>query len=611
MRARQVFLIISLLILASLASCPDDVVALEQDETLNLLGQPLVEDKVAGRIPRQLSHTAENTTVITSSEIEALNAHTLIDILSTIPGVQLENQIGSANAVYTRIQGSNYSHVLVLLDGIPYINLGDNYSDIGQIPARIIDRVEIVKGAASSAWGQALGGVINIITKSPDTDRKIGGMAIAAHGESKSNDVGGELTGTIDRFGYYLSGGYLGSNGFRPNTGFNSSNAHVKFSLDLPDQGRIGLLLNYVRHDRGDLAFTPFDYQSKDEARRLVLGLTLLKPLGNNLELKLDGFHSDNQIGVITATLSDNLPLQTVTNDERTSGAGVKLLWRLSNNLLTTGIDYQHARIHSNDALVQTDILNRHADRYGFYLNDTYTLGPTAVSAGMRYDLTGSSGNQFSPSFGITWRLGESTILRGYTAKGFSLPAFTVNQGSERVWTSQVGIETSAIPNLWLKGTLFRNDTWDILKYDSTSNTFQKERQIKQGVELEARSTEFLNTSFRSGYSYVDARHSEDNSVVRDVPTNTLHIGVRYDDHKYFKALVTGRHIFWNSESFRNGMYRGLLWDLHLNATPFSGDFKGFELFFSLRNIFNGSQYQDEIYRNNGRWAEGGMRFRF
>jgi vitamin B12 transporter len=54
-----------------------------------------------------------------------------------------------------------------------------------------------------------------------------------------------------------------------------------------------------------------------------------------------------------------------------------------------------------------------------------------------------------------------------------------------------------------------------------------------------------------------------------------------------------------------------LLWDLHLNATPFSGDYKGLEFFFSLRNIFNGSQYLDEIYRNNGRWAEGGLRFRF
>jgi len=147
-----------------------------QDETLTLLGQPPAEDLVAGRLPRHLSRTAENTTVVTAAEIEALNAHTLVDILATVPGIQLENQIGSANLANTRIQGSNFSHVLVLLDGIPYNNLGDNFSDIGLIPARIIERVEIVKGAASSAWGQALGGVINVITNSPAPGRRGGGM---------------------------------------------------------------------------------------------------------------------------------------------------------------------------------------------------------------------------------------------------------------------------------------------------------------------------------------------------------------------------------------------------------------------------------------------------
>jgi vitamin B12 transporter len=90
-----------------------------------------------------------------------------------------------------------------------------------------------------------------------------------------------------------------------------------------------------------------------------------------------------------------------------------------------------------------------------------------------------------------------------------------------------------------------------------------------------------------------------------------VHLGLQYDDHERFKALLNGRHIFWNAEAYRGGNYQGMLWDLHLNTTPFSGDLKQMELFFSLRNIFNGSQYLDEIYRNNGRWAEGGVRFRF
>jgi vitamin B12 transporter len=339
--------------------------------------------------------------------------------------------------------------------------------------------------------------------------------------------------------------------------------------------------------------------------------MNLRQPLGSHLELELNAHHSVNQFTIDAATLSDNLPLQNTRNDERLSGGGARLLWRQSEILLVAGVDYQHARMNSSETLVNVDILKRRADRWGLYLNDTYSIGPLSLSSGVRYDLTGTSGDQFSPSFGVTWQITDNTLLRGYTAKGFSLPSFFLERGSERVWTSQLGLETSAIPYLWLKGTLFRNDTWDITVFDSQSRTFRSERQIKRGFELEARTAEVYNTSLRSGYSYVDARRGSDDSVVRDVPTNTLHLGLLYDDHKRFKGLLTGRHIFWNAEPIRNGSYRGMVWDLHLNATPFSGAYKGLELFFSLRNIFNGAQYLDEIFRNNGRWAEGGARFRF
>ncbi len=605
MHARNFIHILFLLIFLSALS--QVAWAEEQDETLVLLGQPAAADPVAGRLPRQLSRTAENTTVITAAEIEALNAHTLIDILATVPGIQLEGQIGSANATFTRIQGSNYSHVLVLLDGIPYNNLADNFSDIGQIPARIIERVEIVKGAASSAWGQALGGVVNVITKSPDPERRIGGMSTVAHGEQGSNDTEGELSGTIDRFGYYLSGGYLGSGGFTPNTGFDSANGHARLTWELPRQGQITFLANYARHGRGELAYPPSGIQSWDDAKRLILGLSLRQPYGSHLEMELNSFHSDNRIGI--DTLYDNMPPLSQRNHELLSGGGGRLLWRQSGNLLVAGVDYQHARMDDNATFVQVNTLNRQADRWGFYLNDTLTIGPVSLSAGARYDLTGSSGDQFSPSFGLTWQLTDSTLMRGYTAKGYSLPAFTLDRGTEQVWTSQVGLESSVLPYLWLKGTLFRNDISDITTYDS--GTIGSERQIRQGFEAEVRTAELFNTSLRSGYTYVDARRSSDNSVVKDVPSQTVHFAMQYNNHKSFKGVLTGRHIFWNAEPNHIGSYQGMLWDLHLNSTPFCGDFKRMELFFSLRNIFNGSQYLDEAYRNNGRWAEGGVRFRF
>jgi vitamin B12 transporter len=264
-----------------------------------------------------------------------------------------------------------------------------------------------------------------------------------------------------------------------------------------------------------------------------------------------------------------------------------------------------------SDTLVNVDLLHRRADRWGFYLNDTYTLGALAVSAGARYDLTGTSGDQFSPSLGITWQLTDSTLLRGYTASGYSLPAFSLDRQSERVWTSQLGLESTAIPYLWLKGTLFRNETRDIVTYDYATGTFGSERQTKQGVELELRSAELYNFSARTGYCYLDAERSSDKSEVKDVPEQTVHLWLQYDNHSSFKGVLAGRYIDWNANGFRNANYNAMIWDLFLNAAPFSGEYRGLETFFSLRNIFNGSQYADEVFRNSGRWAELGLRYRF
>ncbi len=602
-----------LLAAALLSVLPLQARAEEQDETLVILGQAQVEDSIAGRVPRPISQTPENTTVITAADIETMNARTLVDILDTVPGIALQNNIGPVNISNILIQGSRTSHTVVMLDGIQFTNMS-NSADIGQIPARIIERVEIVKGAASSAWGQALGGVINVITKQPNGDKPVSGLASYTQGERGTRNSEGEFSGKYNRVGYYLSGGFYESGGFKTNTDFSARTAHAKLTYDLPSDGQFGAMFNYANNHRGDFSFEPFDTKGRDVSERIILGGTWKQPLNNHVSFELNVHHSVDLTTQTVSSISEPVAIfQMPKGDERSTGGGGKLLWRQEKNLMVLGVDYYHPKIHGTEAFVGVDFLKRETDRWGFYLNDTYNFGPVAVSAGVRYDLTGTSGDQFSPSIGFTWQATDKLLLRAYTAKGFGLPDFTLEQGSERVWTTQVGFESTIIPYLWVKGTFFRNDTWDITRFNTITRGFDKVRFITRGFEGEIRTQEFLNTSLRAGYNYVDAHWDFDNSpnIVPNVPTNTVHLGALYDDHKYFKALMNGRHIFWNAEPFRNGSYRGLIWDLHVNATPFTGDFKGLEFFGSIRNMFNGSQFMDEIFPNSGRRYEAGVRFRF
>lgn len=585
--------------------------ATENDDSIGLLEAWPTDIVSASRLPKPVSQTAENITVVTAGEIKAINAHTLTDVLATVPGMQLESIRTLGSLTYLHAQGSSFNHILVMIDGVPFNNLGDNFSDIGLIPARIIERVEIVKGAASSSWGQALGGVINVITKSPDRERKVGGSLSSSIGDRRTTDNGVDLSGTIDRFGYYISGGYSGSKGLLPNNYGDYSNAYAKLSYDLPGKGQLTGTFGYTQGNRGDFAFVPFDLKEETYPRQLFSTLTLRKQFADDFELEIGGRHSAKSNTIELGLLSSHFQLQNYKSEETASGVSAKLLWKGSSNLLALGVDYEHAWQRQTDTVLTLDMLNRRADRFGFYLNDTLTLGKFSFSPGMRFDLTGTSGDQFSPSFGVTWQVTGTTLVRAYTARGYSLPAFLLDRTSEKVWTSQVGFESTVIPYLWLKGTLFRNDTWDIVTYDAFNGTFKNERQLKQGFEVETKTAPVFNTSLSTGYSFVDARNPSTKEIVKDIPRHTLHLGLHYDDKQYFKGVLNARHIYWNAADYHNGSYRGLIWDLHLTATPFGRKQYAPELFFSVRNIFNGSQYLDEFFKNSGRWTEGGVRFSF
>ncbi|MCI5208754.1 MAG: TonB-dependent receptor, partial [Candidatus Electrothrix sp. ATG2] len=128
------------------------------------LEDELVE--TATRAPKPIIQVAENVAIVTAEEIEAMRAHTLSEVLNRQSGVFV-NFFGQdfLSESTNRLLGSGRHHVLLLLDGVRMNQSSGGYALTSFIPLAIIKRIEIIKGAASSTWGSALGGVINIITK--------------------------------------------------------------------------------------------------------------------------------------------------------------------------------------------------------------------------------------------------------------------------------------------------------------------------------------------------------------------------------------------------------------------------------------------------------------
>src|SRR4030066_2563258 len=203
------------------------------------------------RYPKPISQTAENITVITAEQIESMNAHTLTDVLNTVPGIQVDMRGGPGSVANARIQGSEFRHVLVMIDGVTLNNLSDRFADISAIPVQIIERIEIIKGPASSSWGSSLGGMINIITKNPAQAKKIEGTLSASYGERNTGDYRAEITGKVGNFGYYVYGGDPIFAGFRSSTHFYENNVYTKLQWDITEKARLLFTFGYNKGNRG------------------------------------------------------------------------------------------------------------------------------------------------------------------------------------------------------------------------------------------------------------------------------------------------------------------------------------------------------------------------
>jgi outer membrane receptor protein involved in Fe transport len=124
-----------------------------------------------------LRDTAASIKVLNADELNSNAALRVDDVLRQIPGFQLFRRSGSRSANPTSqgvslrgVGASGASRSLVLADGIPLNDPFGAWVYWSRVPRQSLSRIEVMRGAASDLYGSgALGGVINLITKKPDS----------------------------------------------------------------------------------------------------------------------------------------------------------------------------------------------------------------------------------------------------------------------------------------------------------------------------------------------------------------------------------------------------------------------------------------------------------
>jgi vitamin B12 transporter len=121
----------------------------------------------ATRTATTILDSPDNVTVITAEELSAAGVATVAEALETVAGVEIADNGTAGSVKSVRIRGSTSAQVLVLVDGVRMNDSQQGATDLSLLPVEMIERIEVVRGGTSALYGaDALGGVVNIITKS-------------------------------------------------------------------------------------------------------------------------------------------------------------------------------------------------------------------------------------------------------------------------------------------------------------------------------------------------------------------------------------------------------------------------------------------------------------
>jgi len=139
----------------------------------------------ATRTRKLFAETPIKTELITTKDIEKKAATNLADTLYQTTGVRVENDCQNCNFSQVRINGMEGKYTQILIDSSPVISAMTGVYGLEQIPAEMLDRIEIVKGGGSALYGgNAVAGVINVLTKEPQENK----TTLKLHQESISRE---------------------------------------------------------------------------------------------------------------------------------------------------------------------------------------------------------------------------------------------------------------------------------------------------------------------------------------------------------------------------------------------------------------------------------------
>lgn len=432
------------------------------------------------RSERMLKHSPVTTQVINQKKIQETGASDLAEVLERVTGVTVtSNTLGTGTST-VELQGFGSNHVLVMVDGVKMIGRVRGELDISQIPTSQIERVEIVKGSTSTLYGsEAMGGVINIITKMPEKKLDVNTSAqIGSYGKvNTSIDIGGSVDGWLQKanFNYRKSSGYDldKSTPAWNGTAFNKYHANYSVSKKFGDNLKVQTILNYFQEDQRAVADR--DFETIVDNRYITGRVGVENQLQDNFKITMGveyaySNHDQDKKVIRSGSIVNEKP--TIEN----LGKGELLFdWSVDNTdrditqRINGGYSYESEYINTDRITGNGQKSN---SLHNFFVQDEVKLDQFTLSPGFRMDDHSAYGTHFSPKLSAMYSPAYNIRFRASYGTGFRAPSF-----KELYWNyySSIGYWVHGNPNLEPENSKSYNigaEFWTDKDYHSRLNFF-------------------------------------------------------------------------------------------------------------------------------------------
>ena len=553
----------------------------------------------------RVSDAVTNVEVMTRDAIEASGAEDLAEVLEGQAGLQIERTFAGAAI---RIQGLDPEHTLILIDGQRVNGRVNGVIDLQRLTAERIERVEVVKGAASALYGSdALGGVVNIITR--EGKEPFSATAHVAYGslspttepfasnQTNTIDASGRIAARGKSWNASLVGGFHRQDAFdlNPQDAATSGSALTSYTVEgrgvakLTESVSIMARLDFFARDLNGIDLGPeipevvdnpfqsgqavFDRRNRQRTYSLSL-----QP-----QIELAQRH-DLQLGLLLSRYDDVFELDQRNQDlqdsrQNTTDDLVQVFAQyvgdiFDGHVFTAGLESQYERLSTER--IRGGEGSR--GRVSVYMQDEWRpFDDLAIVPGVRLDIDTRFGTFPTPKLAVRYDLLPEVILRGSYGLGFRSPAIrdqflnfenpsagyvvvgNPDLDPETSRSLNLSVETSIIEKSVIKVEFYRNDVSNLIAFLSNPDVVAGQLQtftngnidsaVTQGVEASVSIQWFRFLRSDVAYTYLDARDVEND--------------------RFLEARARHRLTFNLRASSRSAGFSGWLRGSYVGARPF------------------------------------------